>query len=219
MKEKLWLYFISILSLSGLFFFQNLYAQNDVKSFTDITFFVVADTHFDPPPESDQYYHTIAMNSVCGSTNNKIASVWPKFINCNVTNFGSNGEKIAIPKGVIIAGDITDRAEPRSLKLFKSRYEKGDGDKVLNFPVYVGLGNHDLDPQHVGDSAEVYKTNMLNYVAERHQGKDAPVPVTNFDNSSKESSVWLTPSLFIGISNVPVYLFSLLKSVSPCLIK
>lgn len=188
MKEKFWLYFIIVLSLSGLLLFQNLYAPNNVKNSTDITFFVVADTHFDPPPESDQYYHTIAMNSVCGSINNRIASVWPEFISCNATNFGSTGKIIDTPNGVIMAGDITDRADPRSLELFKSRYEKRDGDKVVNFPIYVGLGNHDLDPQHVGDRAEVYKSNMLNYVAARHEGKDAPVPVTNFDNSSKNYS-------------------------------
>jgi cytolysin (calcineurin-like family phosphatase) len=153
-----------------------------------VTFFVIADTHFDPPPESDQYYHTLAMNTICGTIKHKIASMWPEEINGVETNFGKKGENIDIPNGVIMAGDITDRADPAALKLLKSRYEKGEGDKVINFPVYVGLGNHDLDPQHVGENAELYKKNMLNYVAQRHNGKDAPVPVTNFDDNSKNYS-------------------------------
>jgi len=171
-----------------IFFNYNQYSQTKPDSNFGITFFVVADTHFDPPPESDQYYHIVAINSVCGSINNKSAAVWPEFIEGKATNFGSAGEKIEMPKGVILAGDITDRAEPKSLELLKNRYEKGDGDKVINFPVFVGLGNHDLDPQHVVDSAEVYRTYMLNYVAERHEGKNAPVPVTNFDSESKNYS-------------------------------
>lgn len=166
----------------------NLFSQTEAEGNFEVTFFVAADTHFDPPPESDQFYHTVAMNSVCGSIENIPASIWPKIINGNVTNFGSAGEKIDLPSGVVLAGDITDRADPKSLELFKTRYEKGKGDKVINFPVYVGLGNHDLDPQHVGDSASIYRNYMFNYIEVRHKGESAPVPVLNFDDKSRNYS-------------------------------
>ena len=171
-----------------LVFNSNIISQSQNISSDAITFFVAADTHFDPPPETDQYFHIVAMNSVCGTIQNTNALHWPKIINGNMTNFGSNGNIIDVPLGLIMAGDITDRADPKTLELFKKRYEKGDGDKVINFPVYVGLGNHDLDPQHVGDSAEVFRKSMLNYVDERHNGSRAPVPVANFDEKSKNYS-------------------------------
>ncbi|MGD8778020.1 MAG: metallophosphoesterase [Ignavibacteria bacterium] len=163
-------------------------AQTKNENESSVTFFVVADTHFDPPPETDQYYHIVAMNTVCGTIDNIKASTWQEKIMEENTYFGSVGEPIEEPNGVIMAGDITDRAEPSSLKLLKKRYEKGPGDKVINFPVYVGLGNHDLDLQHVGDGATAYRNYMLEYVAERHSGKNVPVPVTNFDNKSKNYS-------------------------------
>ena len=158
----------------------------ELKSST--TFIVAADTHFDPPPESDQYYHVVAMNAICGSIQGKEALSWPSMINGVETKFGSAGEKINVPDGVILAGDITDRAEPSAFKIFKKRYEMNDGDKTINFPVYVGLGNHDLDPQHVEDSATVYRQYMLNYISERHEGENAPVPTLNFDHASKNYS-------------------------------
>lgn len=183
MNRKNILILTSLIAICGIFAFSKCTNQDNSEK-TEITFFVVADTHFDPPPESDQYYHTVAINAVCGTINNKEASVWPEKIDGQDTFFESRGKKIAIPAGVIMAGDITDRADPRALDLLKTRYQMGEGDKVINFPVFVGLGNHDLDPQHVGENADAYRQNMLAYVAERHQGPDAPVPVTNFDSAT-----------------------------------
>lgn len=156
--------------------------QNKEK--LDVTFFVAADLHFDPPPETDQYYHVASMNSICGIFDTTKALTFPEEIEGNKTNFGSGGRKINIPNGVILVGDITDRAEPSSLKLLKERYEIGTDTNQVHFPVYVGLGNHDLDPQHVEPHQKEYREQMLNYVVERHQGSSAPVPVNNFDSLS-----------------------------------
>ncbi len=150
----------------------------------DVTFFVAADLHFDPPPETDQYYHIVAMNSICGSIQNKKAIIWPDKIDGVKTYFGSTGNVLNIPKGVVLCGDITDRADPSALKLLRERYEIGNSIKQIHFPVYVGLGNHDLDPQHVETHKEEYRNQMLAYVAARHRGKNAPVPVENFDSNS-----------------------------------
>lgn len=171
-----------------LFFNSNIIAQSKNCNNNGFTFFVAADTHFDPPPETDQYFHILAMNSVCGTLPNKEALIWPEKISGKMTNFGSIEEEINIPLGLIMAGDITDRAEPNTLELFMRRYQKGEGNKVVNFPVYVGLGNHDMDPQHVGDSAEAYRHSMLNYVDKRHKGSNAPVPVDNYDDKSRNYS-------------------------------
>ena len=151
---------------------------------TDVTFFVAADLHFDPPPESDQYYHVVAMNSVCGSIKDEQALKWPVKINEIETLFGSAGQTINPPDGVVIVGDITDRADPGALKLFKERYEVGQRNNEIHFNVYLGLGNHDLDPQHVEGHEIEYSKQMLQYVRHRHIGNAAPVRIINFDSSS-----------------------------------
>lgn len=56
-----------------------------------------------------------------------------------------DGEVVKKVDGVVIAGDIFDRARPEIIDLYRQRYERGEGEKRIHFPVYPGLGNHDLD--------------------------------------------------------------------------
>ena len=91
------------------------FAQENQAYKLDVTFFVASDLHFDPPPETDQYYHVVAMNTICGSVEGKDALIWPNEIDGAVTDFGSAGQRIQLPKGVVTCGDITDRADPRAL--------------------------------------------------------------------------------------------------------
>lgn len=93
----------------------------------DVTFIIAADLHFDFLPETDQYYHVVAMNRVPGHF------VMP------------DGEVISRVDGVVIAGDIFDRSRPEIIDLYRQRYERGEGERRIHFPVYPGLGNHDLD--------------------------------------------------------------------------
>ncbi len=93
----------------------------------DVTCIIAADLHFDFLPETDQYYHVVAMNRVPGHF------VMP------------DGEVVKKVDGVVIAGDIFDRARPEIIDLYRQRYERGEGEKRIHFPVYPGLGNHDLD--------------------------------------------------------------------------
>ena len=93
----------------------------------DVTFIIAADLHFDFLPETDQYYHVVAMNRVPGQF------VMP------------DGEVISRVNGVVIAGDIFDRSRPEIRDLYRQRYERGEGERRIHFPVYPGLGNHDLD--------------------------------------------------------------------------
>jgi cytolysin (calcineurin-like family phosphatase) len=152
------------------------------KKTMDVTFFVGADTHFDPPPDSDTYFHVRAMNRIPGT------AVWPDKIDGKPTNFEEHGSTLKKPSGVILAGDLLDKADPNALGLFRQRYETGTGDKQINYPVYLGYGNHDLDP-NVEEKEKVRRRQMMwDYMEERHRGKNAPVPVTNFDAASRNYS-------------------------------
>ena len=148
----------------------------------DVTFFVAADTHFDPPPDSDTYYHVRAMNRIPGT------EIWPEIIDGRLTHFGGSGSKISRPHGVILAGDIVDKAGADALGLFRQRYEQGPGDKQIKYPVYLGLGNHDINPSKDEKIRLEGRQRMWNYVEERHKGKHAPAPVSNFDAVSRNYS-------------------------------
>ncbi|MGQ7871006.1 metallophosphoesterase [Sunxiuqinia sp. sy24] len=148
----------------------------------DVTFFVAADTHFDPPPDSDTYYHVRAMNRIPEEVS------WPAEIGNKTTSFYSAGEKINNPAGVILAGDILDKADEAALELLRTRYEQGDGSKQINYPVYLGLGNHDINP-NVGEKEKLEgRERMWRYVEMRHKGANAPVLVENFHNDSRNFS-------------------------------
>lgn len=110
--------------LSILFLFCCLHVLGQQR---DLNYIIAADLHFDFLPETDQYYHVLAMNHVPGHFKM------------------SSGEIIRHIDGIVIAGDIFDRSRPEILALYRQRYEQGEGEKTIHFPVYPGLGNHDLD--------------------------------------------------------------------------
>lgn len=103
----------------------------------DVTVVVAADLHFDLPPETDQYYHVVTMNRLPGH-----------FAFPSATTDGSASAAAPIEKidGVIIAGDMFDKARPEILSLYRQRYEPGEGERRIHYPVYPGFGNHDIDP-------------------------------------------------------------------------
>jgi cytolysin (calcineurin-like family phosphatase) len=170
-------YYFGGFSVFAMLMFLVACAEKGVNS-TEVTFFVAADTHFDPPPESDQYYHVLAMNHLPGNLK------WPEKINGKPTYFGSANSLVSNPQAVILAGDILDKADSSALELFRQRYEKGLGDKQIHFPVYVGLGNHDINPVIDEPARTLGQQRMFRYVESRHKGTKAPVPVTNFDSAS-----------------------------------
>lgn len=108
-----------------LFLFFGVYVFSQQR---DLNYIIAADLHFDFLPETDQYYHVLAMNHVPGHFRMP------------------SGEIIRHIDGVVIAGDIFDRSRSEILALYCQRYEQGQGEKKIHFPVYPGLGNHDLDP-------------------------------------------------------------------------
>lgn len=127
-----------------------------------LRFAVTADTHFDMPPETDQ---------------------WRNVLELNRHNLD----------GVAIAGDVFDHQHHDILELFKRRYEMSgiDGDSTLMSQLYIGLGNHDINPDSDDPERNIeQRTITLNYVdsllgAMKHQGKitnlHAPTRNYSFD--------------------------------------
>lgn len=103
----------------------------------DVTVVVAADLHFDLPPETDQYYHVVTMNRLPGHF------AFPAEATDGTEASAAPIEKI---DGVIIAGDMFDKARPEILSLYRQRYEPGEGERRIHYPVYPGFGNHDIDP-------------------------------------------------------------------------
>ena len=76
------------------------------------------------------------------------AYAWPRNWR---TGFGAEGA-FDTPRGIVLAGDLTESSGGfigrngggGQWRLFTDRYEHGR-DAAVRFPVYVGLGNHDLE--------------------------------------------------------------------------
>jgi len=90
--------------------------------------------------------HITALNGMAGRT-------WPTSTETGGHALPSAGQVIATPRGLVIGGDITDDGggqvavpgEGYQLRQFSQRYQQGVGPDRIHVPVYVGLGNHDLD--------------------------------------------------------------------------
>ncbi|HVK75326.1 MAG TPA: metallophosphoesterase [Kofleriaceae bacterium] len=144
----------------------------------DVTFFVVADTHADPPPSDDLRPIARAIDAVART------GVWPASIGGMATGF--TGGPIAAPSGVVFVGDITGwGTAPTEIGTFRRWFERGSGADSIDHRSYVGLGNHDLDDADRGPTlGAAYRAMYWAYVDGRHAGPNAPVPVTSFDPAS-----------------------------------
>jgi cytolysin (calcineurin-like family phosphatase) len=148
----------------------------------DITFIVMADSHADPVPEDDLLSQVRAINAVSKT------GVWPATIGGNATHF--LGGPIASPQGVVICGDLTGwGTAPTEIPMFQSYFEKGNSANSINYPAYVGVGNHDIDSaDRDPTTAAAYRATYWQYIDARYKGPQAPVPVTNFDPQSHSYS-------------------------------
>lgn len=148
----------------------------------DVTVVIAGDLHFDLPPETDQYYHVVTMNRLPGNFTFP-ADAAP----------GIAGETVRNVDGVIIAGDMFDKARPEILSLYRERYETGKGDKTIHFPVYPGFGNHDIDPGVSDKGADnlVGRAFSLHYLDSILNDKLAKKEILNLHPSSRSYS-WNT---------------------------
>lgn len=151
----------------------------------DVTFYVMSDSHADPTPNNPDYLlaQARAINNLAAS-----GTAWPAQIDGSPTGFA--GGKIAPPRGVVVTGDLTGwGTAPTEIPSFRSYFEKGNSSNSIQYPAYVGLGNHDLDSADRDQgTADAYRAMFWQYIDSRYKGSSAPVPVTSFDAASHSYS-------------------------------
>ena len=124
---------------------------------------------------------------------------WPAEIDGVASELAGAGQKIATPLGLVIGGDMTDDgggqiAEPgegTQLQQFSQRYQQGVGTDSVHFPVYTGLGNHDLDQDGLPPRIDWYRRELRDYVEINHRQSvffKPPVPAANYDVGSDSYS-------------------------------
>ncbi len=147
----------------------------------DVAVVVAADLHFDLPPETDQYYHVVTINRLPG-----------QFVFPSDTAAGKNTSAAPVGHidGVIVAGDMFDKARPEILSLYRERYEPGEGDRRIHYPVYPGFGNHDIDPSVSDKGADNLKGRAfsLHYLDSILQEKLAKKEILNLHPGSRSYS-------------------------------
>jgi cytolysin (calcineurin-like family phosphatase) len=126
-----------------------------------------------------------ALNAIAGHE-------WPAEINGQATGLNSAGSLIGTPLGLVTGGDITDDgggqvtepSEGTQLLQFSQRYSQGVGPDRVHMPVYVGLGNHDLDQNGSPPHVDWYRRELRDYVEVNHRPGvffKPPVPATEYD--------------------------------------
>jgi cytolysin (calcineurin-like family phosphatase) len=136
--------------------------------------------------------HIAALNRV---PNNR----WPKDIQGAASGLAGAGRKISRPLGVVVGGDLTDdgggqMTQPREgtqLLQFSHRYQQGSGPDRVHFPVYAGLGNHDLDQDGPPPQTDWYRQELRDYIEINHRPSvffKPPVPAENYDSASDDYS-------------------------------
>ena len=132
--------------------------------------------------------HVTALNGITDK-------VWPAEINGAATGLRSAGKPVGAPLGIVAGGDITDDgggqttspSEGTQLLQFSQRYQQGLGPDRVHFPVYVGLGNHDLDQSGPPPHADWYRREMRDYVELNHRAGvffKPLVPANDYDVDS-----------------------------------
>ncbi|ESY14438.1 MULTISPECIES: metallophosphoesterase [unclassified Mesorhizobium] len=117
---------------------------------------------------------------------------WPVEIDGVATRRRSAGSRIDAPLGLVVGGDITDDgggqitepSEGTQLLQFSQRYQQGVGPDRVHMPVYVGLGNHDLDQNGSPPHVDWYRRELRDYVEINHRPGvffKPPVPATEYD--------------------------------------
>jgi len=124
---------------------------------------------------------------------------WPRNVGGAPSRLASAGSTIGKPLGLVIGGDMTDDGggqvtlpeEGRQLLQFSHRYQEGTGPDHIHFPVYAGLGNHDLDQDGPPPHVDWYRRELRDYVELEHRPSvvfHPPVPADNYDVESDSYS-------------------------------
>lgn len=167
----------------------------------DATFLFVADVHAcrtangvsmacqkQGKTDANLLRHVAALNGLADRQ-------WPAEIGGIATGLRSAGNRIGTPLGVVIGGDMTDDgggqvtqpSEGTQLLQFSQRYQQGEGPDRVHFPVYAGLGNHDLDQNGPPQQVDWYRREMRDYIEVNHRPGvffKPPVPANDYDVDS-----------------------------------
>lgn len=134
-----------------------------------------------------------------GAINAVEKTTWPTEIDGVPTGLRHAGRTIGTPLGVVMGGDLTDDgggqitlpSEGTQLLQFSQRYQQGTGPDRIHFPVYLGLGNHDLDQDGPPPHGDWYRRELRDYVEVNHRPGvffKPPVPATSYDAYSDSFS-------------------------------
>ncbi len=88
-------------------------------------------------------------------------------------------------------GQIVMPSEGTQLLQFSQRYQQGVGGDRIHFPVYAGLGNHDLDQDGPKDHVDWYRRELRDYVEVNYREGvffKPPVPADSYDVDSDSYS-------------------------------
>lgn len=171
----------------------------------DVTFVFTADIHAclmhaGLPPKCLQEGKTDEALLRHVATINGLADLsWPAAIHGKPSGLAAAGQPIGPIAGIIVGGDMTDDGggqvampgEGSQLQQFAHRYQQGVGPDRVHFPVYVGLGNHDLDQNGPPNHPDWYRREMRDYVELNHRRTvfyKPPLPATDYDLYSDDYS-------------------------------
>lgn len=110
-------------------------------------------------------------------------------------SFSQAGRPIGVPRGLVMGGDLTDDGggqvvlpgEGWQLRQFSQRYVQGTDEAHVHMPVYVGLGNHDLDQDGPPSHPDWYRRELRDYVEVNHRPSVFFTPSLPADNYDVES--------------------------------
>jgi cytolysin (calcineurin-like family phosphatase) len=149
----------------------------------DATFLFIADVHacrmtkgFSPHCQQEGKTDANLLRNVA-ALNGIVGQRWPSEIGGMATGLHFAGQPIGTPLGIVVGGDMTDDgggqitlpSEGTQLLQFSQRYQQGVGPDRVHFPVYVGLGNHDLDQNGPRGHVNWYRRELRDYVEVNHR--------------------------------------------------
>ena len=168
---------------------------------SDVTFYFSCDVHAcrmeeglspncaaEGKTDANLLRHVAVLNGLEGTP-------WPSTIDGVASGLASSGHRIGRPRGLVVGGDMTDDGggqealphEGKQLQQFSHRYQEGSGPDRVHFPVYVGLGNHDLDQDGQPPRVDWYRRELRDYVEINHKPSvffKPPLPADNYDVDS-----------------------------------
>lgn len=117
---------------------------------------------------------------------------WPNTVAGRPSGLAAAGRPFGPIVGVVIGGDMTDDGggqvavpgEGSQIQQFAHRYQEGTGPDRIHFPVYAGLGNHDLDQNGPRSHPDWYRREMRDYIELNHRQTvfyKPPLPANDFD--------------------------------------